>query len=123
MRINALHNCKNPFQGKDKKVLCVCSAGLLRSPTLANVLHKEFGFNTRACGVHDYALIQFDEVLAEWADEIVVVEEYIANHIPENYDHKVTILAIPDQYGYMNPTLQRICLEQYNNLKGNKDAN
>ena len=47
---NRLGNSRNIYQGKDKRVLCVCSAGLLRSPTAANVLHKEFGYNTRACG-------------------------------------------------------------------------
>jgi predicted protein tyrosine phosphatase len=31
--MNRLGNCKNYHQGKFKRVLCVCSAGLLRSPT------------------------------------------------------------------------------------------
>jgi len=66
MRMNALHNCTNPHQGTSKKILTVCSGGLLRSPTLANVLHKNYNYNTRSCGVHDYALIQFDEVHASY---------------------------------------------------------
>lgn len=45
---NQLANVGNRFQTKTKKVLCVCSAGLLRSPTLANVLNLKYGFNTRA---------------------------------------------------------------------------
>ena len=55
MRANAMHNCTNPYQTGTEKILCVCSAGLLRSPTLAGELYKR-GFNTRAAGVHDYAL-------------------------------------------------------------------
>jgi len=113
MRMNALHNCKNPFQGEAKKVLCVCSAGLLRSPTLANVLHKEFDYNTRSCGVHDYALIQYEHVLGEWADEIVAVNRDIAYFLPEIIPEKLTVLDIPDDYEYMNPELQKLCLEQY----------
>ena len=63
--MNKLHNLRNPFQGEAKKVLCVCSAGLLRSPTAAIILQRDYGFNTRSCGINpDYALIDFDEILA-----------------------------------------------------------
>lgn len=113
--MNRLHNCRNPNQGDAKKVLCLCSAGLLRSPTTANVLHREFGYNTRAAGVSDdYALIEVDDVLYEWAHEIVVVEEYIAKHVPEAHQHKVVVLNVPDRYEYMNEELQKIILQQYN---------
>jgi predicted protein tyrosine phosphatase len=113
--MNRLHNCKNPYQGQAKRVLCVCSAGLLRSPTAANVLHREYGYNTRACGVHDYALIMLDEVLLQWADEIVVVDKYLVDHIPERFKKIVTALQIPDSYGYMDENLQAIIKEQYEN--------
>ncbi len=64
MTFNRLHNMRNPHQGSNKKVLCVCSAGLLRSPTLAWILSNEpFNFNTRAVGTSsEYALIVLDEV-------------------------------------------------------------
>lgn len=118
-RYNALHNCRNPHQGRAKRVLCVCSAGLLRSPTTAVVLQQAYGYNTRACGVHDYALIQFDEVLGTWADEIVCVEDYIAKAIPEQFKDKVITLAVPDMYEYMHPELQEIVKEQYDNALRN----
>jgi predicted protein tyrosine phosphatase len=72
---NRLGNCGNRFQGGRNRVLCVCSAGMLRSPTIAWVLSNEpYGFNTRAAGISDeYALIPVDEVLLSWADEIVCV--------------------------------------------------
>ena len=113
--MNRLHNCKNPYQGPAKRVLCVCSAGLLRSPTTANVLHREYGYNTRSCGVHDYALIELDEVLLHWAHEIVVVEEYLMDHIPKAFQDKVVVLNVPDSYGYMDENLQAIIKEQYEN--------
>ena len=75
--MNALHNVTNPYQGKDKRVLCLCSAGLLRSSTLAIILQNKYGCNTRSAGVSDYALIPVSTALLEWADEIVCVEQKV----------------------------------------------
>ena len=60
--MNRLANTHNPYQGDFKKVLCVCSAGLLRSPSTAFVLSQDpFNFNTIAAGINeDYALIVVD---------------------------------------------------------------
>lgn len=111
---NRLHNCTNPHQGTAKRVLCLCSAGLLRSPTVAVVLQREFGYNTRAAGVSkDYALIEMDDVLLNWADEIVAVEQSVAEQVPEDFKEKLTVLSVPDMFGYMNPELQEIILTQY----------
>lgn len=118
---NQLANVGNPFQGKAKKVLCVCSAGLLRSPTLANVLHRQFGFNTRAVGsCQEYALIPISQALIWWADEIVFVNQ-------ENFDDlgdlekleiedvgvKVTILDVHDDFDWNDPELQALLLKEY----------
>ena len=63
----------NPFQGKDKKVVFVCSMGILRSATAARLYgHK---YNTRSAGTHGEALIQLSPNLLGWADEIVFVNE------------------------------------------------
>ena len=51
MSMNRMWNVSNPWQGDAKRVLCVCSAGLLRSPTAAKVLYDEYGYNTRAAGL------------------------------------------------------------------------
>lgn len=116
---NRIHNCTNPHQGKTKRVLCLCSAGLLRSPTTAVVLQREYGYNTRAVGVSkEYALIEVDDVLYNWADEIVAVEQSIAEQVPDCFRSKLTTLDVPDMYGYMNPELQKIILEQYRNANG-----
>ena len=118
---NQLANVGNPFQGKAKKVLCICSAGLLRSPTLANVLHRQFGFNTRAVGsCKEYALIPISQALIWWADEIVFVNQ-------ENFDDlgdlekleiedvgvKVTVLDVHDDFDWNDPELQALLLEEY----------
>lgn len=115
--MNRVYNITNPYQGKAKKVLCVCSAGLLRSPTAANVLHKEFGYNTRAVGTSsEYALIPIEDVHILWADEVVVMsgdqEEYVKS---TGVKYKELInLNIPDQYGFMDIELQDLISKRYN---------
>jgi predicted protein tyrosine phosphatase len=128
--MNALHNVTNPYQGKDKRVLCLCSAGILRSPSCAVVLNSKYGYNTRAAGVTDYALIPVSTALLEWADEIICVEQEVYSQLMYDIQQlvnqglwveedvveikcKTITLNIPDMYERMNPALQRIILEQY----------
>ncbi len=70
--MNRLGNCNNSYQGEAKRVLCVCSAGLLRSPTAAFVLsNSPWNYNTRAAGLTpQFALIPVDKVLLTWSQEI-----------------------------------------------------
>lgn len=115
---NRMHNSSNPCQGKYKRVLAVCSAGLLRSPTIAYVLSQEpYNFNTRACGADkSHALIPIDDVLCKWADEIVVVEDDIKYAVPEIYRNKVIVLDIPDTFLYRDPELIKIIKRSYNDM-------
>lgn len=116
---NRLYNCKNPYQGNYKKVLCVCSAGLLRSPTIAYVLSQDpYNCNTRSCGIHDYALIMIDDVLVTWADEIVVTDdekvEVINNYLKRlNLSIPVINLNIPDTFEYRDEDLIYIINRAY----------
>lgn len=112
---NRIYNCKNPAQGKFKKVLCVCSAGLLRSPTIAEVLSQEpYNFNTRSCGWdHSFALIPIDDVLVEWADEIVVVDDYVANQLKKKTTKPIIYLNIDDTYEFRDRKLIKIIKENY----------
>lgn len=108
MSLNRKHNAHNPNQGSYKKVLCVCSAGLLRSPTAALVLANEpFNYNTRACGIETgHALIPLDDVLIEWADEIVCMDAYQASYVQaQTLNKPVICLNIGDSYGYRDPEL------------------
>ena len=123
--MNALHNVTNPYQGKDKRVLCLCSAGLLRSSTLAIILQNKYGCNTRSAGVSDYALIPVNTALLKWADEIICVEQDVFDTLMNDLNkyeesngerielQNIIVLDIPDIYERMNPTLQRIIIEQY----------
>ena len=119
MRMNRMFNCRNPYQGKAKKVLCVCSAGLLCSPTAAVVLQREYGYNTRAVGIdNSFALFPIDEVILTWADEIVCMTSQqvdMVNLRLKEYkiDGKVICLHIEDDYGYMDPELIQAISESY----------
>ena len=122
--MNSLHNANNPYQGAEKRVLCLCSAGLLRSPTAAYVLQKELGYNTRAAGVTDYALIPVTEVLLKWADEIICVNQETYDTLADSiarsdylnlgyFMDKIVTLDVPDIYPRMDSTLQNEILRQY----------
>ena len=59
----------NSYQGDYKRVLTVCSANMLRSPTMAHVLSAEpYNFNTRSAGIAGFALIPVTEELLSWVD-------------------------------------------------------
>lgn len=104
----------NPYQGDQKKVLFVCSAGLLRSATGAAMYANKY--NTRSCGTMSYALIPLSNDLILWADEIVFVNPENYNYVKNELDFgdtKITVLNIPDMYERMHPDLQQVFHDQY----------
>ena len=115
--MNRLANSSNRYQGEYKRVLCACSAGLLRSPTAALVLSQEpYNFNTRAAGLDEaFALIPVDRVLIEWADEIVVFETKQAKQIRAMLEDEkpIVVLGIPDNFRYRDPELIQLIRESY----------
>ncbi len=124
--MNQLWNSKNCNQGPQKRVLTICSAGLLRSPTTAQFLEQTYDYNCRAAGiVEEYALIPVSEVLIHWADEFVFMEQTHFDefmHIWEtNYVAKekieagaYQILDIPDNYQRNHKTLRQLIAASYN---------
>ena len=123
--MNALHNVTNPYQGKDKRVLCLCSAGCLRSPSCATILQNKYGYNTRSAGVSDYALIPVNTALLKWADEIICVEQDVFDTLMNDLNkyeesngerielQNIIVLDIPDIYARMDAELQQLIIEQY----------
>lgn len=120
-RMNRIANASNSFQGGYKRVLCVCSAGLLRSPTTAVVLSQApFNFNTRAAGlVNEFALIPVDDVLLHWADEVVCMEPSQAFEIERRLERlklpstKVICLGIQDSFPYRDEVLMDAIAKTY----------
>lgn len=114
---------RNPFQGPDKKVVFVCSMGILRSATGARLYaHK---YNTRTAGTWPDALVPLTPMLMAWADELVFVnrENYyqvINKLVDDDHDNmqaqiiaKSTVLDIPDNFPHMAPELIKAFQEQY----------
>lgn len=125
--MNRLANVKNPFQGKTKRVLCVCSAGLLRSPTAAVVLSQSpYEFNTRAAGVNkEYALIPIDGALLFWADEIVAMEEEHGQLLKqmlekEKIEKPILVLDIPDIFAYKDQKLVELITARYEEISNRR---
>lgn len=119
--LNRFHNLSNPHQNYKEfpRMLCVCSAGLLRSPTMAYVFAQDpYNFNTRAVGLEkEYALLPIDEALVEWADIIVVAQGWMGKEIEEKYRPAVTVLSldIPDKFPYRDPELIKLIKKNYAN--------
>ena len=110
----------NECEGTYKRVLCVCSGGILRSPTTAFVLSQEpYNFNTRAAGSEPYALIPVSQALISWADEIICMKEHHLNRLKELfYDlNRVTVLDIADDYDYRQPELIELIRKRYDSLR------
>lgn len=123
---NRLANVHNRFQGNHIKVLTVCSAGLLRSPTIARVLTKDFdNVNCRAVGVsQEYALIPIDEAHIEWADVIICADHEHADTIEVDFENlfdedgifnkPLVVLGLPDQFNFAAPELEVLIREKIN---------
>lgn len=121
--MNRITTAANSYQGGEyKRVLCVCSAGCLRSPTAAVVLAAEpFNFNTRAAGIdNDFAIIAVDEVLVRWADCIVVMEPSHRHQLERRFGSlikdmniEVVVLHIQDSYEYRDPELMNLIKQAY----------
>jgi predicted protein tyrosine phosphatase len=129
MSRNRIHNSGNPFQRPDKfkRALCLCSAGLLRSPTLSYILQSKFSRNCRAAGVVPaFALIVVDDVLISWADEVWCVSHSVTQTLWalaeqnkwEDILANTTIITmdIPDQFEYMDDKLVDIMTKSVNSI-------
>jgi predicted protein tyrosine phosphatase len=128
---NRLSVVENPYQGQYKRVLCVCSGGVLRSPTTAWILSNDpYNHNTRSAGTEDYALIPVDEALLTWAEEIVCMEERHAKKVlamvkefglGHEKDKSLHILKIPDNFRYRDSRLIEHIKKAYNAATGEKE--
>lgn len=124
--LNRIHNVSNPYQGDTKKVLCVCSAGLLRSPTLAHLLSGDpWNYNTRAVGTDvGHALIPLEIAHIVWADTIICMNEEQKRFIKDMIKGsqfkvcaKVVCIKVPDAFEYREPALVELLKERIKEYK------
>lgn len=103
-----LYRVDNRYQGDARRVLVACHAGLLRSPTVANILVGR-EYNARSCGVlPSYALIMIDAVLVKWADVVVFVTPEVLSIASAYVDLSgvaTVTLQIDDNYNYNDEQL------------------
>ena len=112
---------------KTKKVLCVCSANMLRSPTAQVVLGAPpYNFDTRSAGTLKGSVVPLTRALVEWADEIVCMEkrhkDWVLNRAlnEDAAEKKTFVLDIPDTYDYRDPALAKLIAERYGERTGFK---
>lgn len=113
--LNAPYN--NPYQGNDARLLFVCSVGMLRSPTAADVA-TGMGFNARSCGTDTMALIPLTANLIAWADTIFFMNRenyeqamrtFSNTGWEEDIESKKSFIHVDDDYDRNDPTLRTIC--------------
>jgi predicted protein tyrosine phosphatase len=120
---NRLNATRDQYQGTRKRVLAICSGGLLRSPTAAWLLGNDpWGFNTRAAGLtKEYALIYADEALLYWAEEVVVfdasmqqeVRYLLSQYMNDGSVIPVHNVEIEDDYDFRQPELVELLTEKF----------
>ena len=129
---NQLGVVQNAYQGRHRRVLTVCSAGCLRSPTAAHILSSPpWNYNTRCAGTsQEYAIVPVTEALVIWADVILVMDQWQWNHIMDiqnklaqevdhmfEYEYKpMHNLEIEDEFGYRDPRLVEIMTEKFKQI-------
>ena len=74
-----------------------------------------YNYNTRAVGIDgEFALIHIDDVLVQWADEIVCAGYNQFIYVTEKWPDKTTInLNIPDSYDYRDNELMEMIKRKY----------
>jgi predicted protein tyrosine phosphatase len=94
-------------------LLFICSENRLRSPTAEAVFSEYPGIKAISAGTNKDAETTVSGDLIEWADVILVMENSHRNKIAKKYQEllkgkKLAVLAIPDNYKYMDPELIKL---------------
>lgn len=90
--------------------LFVCSANKLRSPTAEQIFAGWPGIETDSAGLLETADLVLSPEQIEWADIIFVMEKRHRAKLSKKFRRhlggkRVICLDIPDDFGFMDPTL------------------
>lgn len=88
----------------------VCSRNRLRSPTAEQVFASWPGIETASAGINRDADNPVTPELLQWADLILVMERTHRSKLSAKFraqmsGKRVVCLEIPDDFGYMEPSL------------------
>lgn len=102
---------------KFKKVLFICAANKLRSPTAEHVFADFPDIETDSAGLNLSADLVLSSEQLLWADLIFVMERTHRNKLSKKYKRhlngqRVICLNIPDDYDYMDPVLVHLLKER-----------
>jgi predicted protein tyrosine phosphatase len=103
----------------DRHYLFVCAANRNRSPTAAAVFralaaHAGFAVEVDSAGISPFSERPVTKELADRADRIFVMEDYMARELETQYGQdpaKIICLDIPDVYYRDDPLLIRLLKE------------
>lgn len=100
-----------------RNVLFVCSQNKLRSPTAEQVFSARGDIEVSSAGTNNDACNPLDAEQVEWADVIFVMEKAHRNKVLRKFrkslnGKRIVCLDIPDDFGYMQPSLVRLLEEK-----------
>ena len=97
----------------ERNYLFVCSQNKLRSPTAEHIFADHPGINTLSAGTNNDAETPLSDELVAWADVIFAMENTHRNKLRQRHkaalkDTRVIVLAIPDDFEFMDAELIRL---------------
>ena len=99
------------------KVLFVCSANKLRSPTAETLFNRMEGIEALSAGTDQSSTRPLTKELVAWADVIVAMENHHRERIRKKFkqrpaDNRIITLNIPDEYERDDPVLIELLKEK-----------
>ena len=99
------------------KLLFVCDANRMRSPTAQRIFSEDPAFEVQSAGLFRDATISVTRGLLEWADIIFVMEKRQRNVIHKKFKDlyqtkKIICLHIPDEYEFMQAELVELLISR-----------
>jgi predicted protein tyrosine phosphatase len=102
---------------RSRKVLFVCTANRLRSPTAVAVFADYPGLEVRSAGLDAACPRPLTAELVAWADRLFVMEQRHRKALRHRFreqlgDTPLIVLGIPDEYEFMQPELVALLKER-----------
>lgn len=96
-----------------KRVLFICSANKLRSPTAEEVFSSWPNIETDSAGLNNDTDVPLSPEQIDWAEIIFVMEKAHRTKLSKRYrshlkGKRVICLEIPDNYQFMDPDLIKL---------------
>jgi len=81
------------------KILCVCEGGFIRSVAMKHYFDRQNDTEALSVGIQ-LSTAPTLQMLCDWADKVVVAEEWMTKYLPVNSRKKQWLVGIgPDRWG------------------------